>query len=183
MIYCYFSASNYYSSCRHCTVLVIGVSDLEFENKFCHVGHSVICTLSFSVCRVWTEKRHLSLLFVHFRSRHWCDSSLPSLPPPSTRSRIIGLHVRWQEDMVSVFMVYFYLCVFLLTDSCCGNCRHFIWGTFIHKRSQSFLFQGIHTCLVFYVFIFVLMIQVIGRVVHCKSNGNKHTKSNCWPET
>lgn len=76
--------------------------------------------------------------------------------------------------MVYVFMVYFYLCV-LIIDSCC---RHLIWGTFIQKRCHSFLFQGIRICSVFYFFVFVLMIQMIGRVLHCKPNGKKHVKNN-----
>lgn len=61
----------------------------------------------------------------------------------------------------------------LIIDSCC---LHLIWGTFFHKRCQSFLFQGIHFCMVFYFFLIVLMMQVIGQVVHCKSNGNKQQR-------
>lgn len=164
------SASNNYFPRSPRTVFLIWVSDLQtaliqrLSQSPNMLNTSRSCTLSSS--SVTTS--------LHFSSCCRCDESLRSFL--GARSRIL---VYMFADMRTWCMCswFTFIYVFLITDSCC-NCRHLIWGTFIQKRCQSFLFQGIHIFSVFYVFIFVLMIQMIGRVVHCKSNGEQHTKSS-----
>lgn len=80
-------------------------------------------------------------------------------------------------DMRTWCLCLTFIYVFLLIDSCFRNCRHLLWGTFFIKDVHHSCFKEYICVSIFYVFIFVLMIQMIGRVVHCKSNGKKHAKT------